>query len=206
MSRPDPLIMSADIARVAAERPEMGDELVSSQQEEAVVNEVVRWSAALLELDVFQILDVPAEGAEDRHDPDMVCRPTADAAISSRLRIPVIDEDHEVQVGRVGPDLDEPGISKASGLGSLGVGDRAQGVAVDEELRRLQRHRRRVERTDGEGSLHRADPQPKDGPRLVPGHRCQASSRDRPARRDGGRPSADDHSIVCSPLRPTRAG
>lgn len=39
MSRPDPLIMSADIARVAGERPEMGDELVRALYQHLVLIE-----------------------------------------------------------------------------------------------------------------------------------------------------------------------
>ena len=39
MSNPDPLIMSADIARVAAERPEMGDELVRALYQHLVLIE-----------------------------------------------------------------------------------------------------------------------------------------------------------------------
>jgi hypothetical protein len=39
MRHPDPLIMSADIARVAAERPEMGDELVRALYQHLVLIE-----------------------------------------------------------------------------------------------------------------------------------------------------------------------
>jgi hypothetical protein len=38
------------------------------QEKEGVVDRVVGWPTAVLELDVLEVLDIPAEGPKDRHD------------------------------------------------------------------------------------------------------------------------------------------
>ena len=53
---------------MGAERLRLDEQARRAQEEEGVVDRVVGWPTAVLELDVLEVLDVPAERAEDRHD------------------------------------------------------------------------------------------------------------------------------------------
>jgi hypothetical protein len=56
------------VIEMRTERFRLYEQARRPEEEEGVVDRVVGWSAAILELDVLEVLDVPAERPKDRHD------------------------------------------------------------------------------------------------------------------------------------------